>query len=60
MNFRLATENDLEEICSLIKEAIIEMEKKKIFQWDEISVSSARRGAQAYCQTAAAVSCSRC
>ena len=36
MNFRLATENDLEEICSLIKEAIIEMEKKKIFQWDEI------------------------
>ncbi|WP_294428624.1 GNAT family N-acetyltransferase [uncultured Treponema sp.] len=36
MNFRLATEADLSEICSLVKAAISEMERNEIFQWDEI------------------------
>ena len=34
--YRLATENDLDEICALIKAAILEMERQEIFQWDEI------------------------
>ena len=36
MNYRLATESDLDEICSLIKSAIAEMERNGILQWDEI------------------------
>ena len=36
MAYRLATENDLDEICALIKAAILEMERQEIFQWDEI------------------------
>ncbi len=34
--YRLAAENDLDEICALIKAAISEMVKQEIFQWDEI------------------------
>lgn len=36
MNYRLARESDLDEICSLIKSAIAEMERNEIPQWDEI------------------------
>ncbi|MBO7485290.1 MAG: GNAT family N-acetyltransferase [Spirochaetaceae bacterium] len=36
MNYRLAEKSDLDEICSLIKSAIVVMEQRGIFQWDEI------------------------
>lgn len=36
MFYRLAKENDIEEICDLIKAAICNMEKQSIFQWDEL------------------------
>lgn len=36
MNYRLAAESDLDEICSLIKSAITEMDSHGIPQWDEI------------------------
>ncbi len=36
LNYRKATEEDLAEIGELVKEAIREMEKQGIFQWDEI------------------------
>ena len=36
MNFRLASENDINEICLLIESAIQEMEKHEIFQWDNV------------------------
>lgn len=36
MRYRLGTINDLDDICELIKDAIIEMEKYGIYQWDEI------------------------
>ena len=36
MEFRLGTTQDLDLICSLIKDAIAEMEKNGIYQWDEI------------------------
>ena len=36
MRYRLGTINDLDDICELIKDAIIEMEKHGIYQWDEI------------------------
>lgn len=36
MVYRLAEETDIDKICSLIENAIIEMESKQIFQWDSI------------------------
>ncbi|WP_026529020.1 GNAT family N-acetyltransferase [Butyrivibrio sp. VCD2006] len=36
MNYRLGTHKDLDGICTLIKDAIVEMEKHDIYQWDEI------------------------
>lgn len=36
MEFKKATENDITEICSLIKNAIDVMEKNNIHQWDEL------------------------
>ncbi len=36
MFYRLAEENDIEEIYNLIKTAICNMEKQNIFQWDEL------------------------
>ncbi len=36
MTYRRARESDLDEICSLIKDAIAEMESHGIPQWDEI------------------------
>lgn len=35
MDYRLAQYDDLDEICNLIKKAIIEMECHEIYQWDE-------------------------
>lgn len=36
MNYRKATNTDIDRICDMIKSAIKEMEKNNIFQWDEI------------------------
>ena len=36
MKYRLGTDQDLDEICSLVKDAIVEMEKNGIYQWDDI------------------------
>ena len=36
MVYRLATENDITEIIELVKNAIIQMEKQGVFQWDNI------------------------
>ncbi|ORX81358.1 acetyltransferase [Anaeromyces robustus] len=36
MIYKLGTIQDLDAICSLIKDAIVEMEKHNIYQWDEI------------------------
>ncbi|WP_026497051.1 GNAT family N-acetyltransferase [Butyrivibrio sp. WCD3002] len=36
MKYRLGTMQDLDGICLLIKDAIVEMEKHDIYQWDEI------------------------
>lgn len=36
MIYRLARENDIEEICNLIKNAIVYMERYNIFQWDNL------------------------
>lgn len=36
LNYRRATEADLDVICLLIKSAIVEMERNGISQWDEI------------------------
>ena len=36
MNFRLGITQDLDSVCMLIKDAIVEMEKNGIYQWDEI------------------------
>lgn len=36
MVYRLAGESDIEEICSLIKNAVANMERDNIFQWDNL------------------------
>ena len=36
MQYRLGTYNDLDAICSLIKQAISEMESHGIYQWDKL------------------------
>ena len=36
MIYRLAEESDVEEICDLVKNAIVNMERNNIFQWDNI------------------------
>ncbi len=36
MNYRLATLSDIDPICSLISDAIRQMENKGIFQWDSL------------------------
>ncbi len=36
MIYRLAKEADIEKICSLVKNAVKEMEKQQIFQWDHL------------------------
>lgn len=36
MLYRLAKESDIDEICRLIRNAIVNMEKNDIFQWDNI------------------------
>lgn len=36
MIYRLGTKKDLDGICELIKDAIAEMEKHNIYQWDEL------------------------
>ena len=36
MNFRKATQDDIDEICQLVKNAIDVMEQNDIHQWDEI------------------------
>lgn len=36
MEYKLGTLQDLDSICLLIKEAIFEMEKNGIYQWDDI------------------------
>ncbi len=36
MIYRLGTMQDLDGICNLVKNAIVEMEKNDIYQWDEV------------------------
>jgi hypothetical protein len=36
MDFKIGTIQDLDSVCLLIKDAIAEMEKNDIYQWDEI------------------------
>ena len=36
MEYRLGIPADLDNICSLIRDAVIEMERHGIYQWDEI------------------------
>ena len=36
MEYKLGTMQNLDSICALIKDAIVEMEKNGIYQWDEI------------------------
>lgn len=36
MIYRLAKESDIDKICSLIENAVIEMESNQIFQWDSL------------------------
>ena len=36
MLYRQAKEQDIDSICMLIKDAIINMEKHNIFQWDNL------------------------
>ena len=36
MEFKIGTTQDLDSVCFLIKDAIAEMEKNGIYQWDEI------------------------
>ena len=36
IEYRLATRQDLDAICLLIKQAIDEMERHEIFQWDDV------------------------
>ena len=36
MIFRLGTMQDLDDICELVGNAIAEMEKHEIYQWDEL------------------------
>ncbi len=36
MEFRLGKTQDLDSICLLIKDAIVEMEKNGIYQWDDL------------------------
>lgn len=36
MEYRLGKLSDLDHICALIRDAVIEMEKRGIYQWDEI------------------------
>ena len=36
MDYRLGTLQDLDDICELIKDAIAEMERHGIYQWDEL------------------------
>lgn len=36
MLYRLAEEKDLDKICSLVEQAIKEMERQKIYQWDDL------------------------
>ena len=36
MNYRLANECEIEVISDIVKAAIEEMEKNKIFQWDDV------------------------
>ena len=36
MDFRLANETDIDKIGALIENAIVEMEKNEIFQWDDV------------------------
>ncbi len=36
MNYRLATLNDIDTICSLVSEVIKQMENKGIYQWDSL------------------------
>ncbi len=36
MNYRLATLNDIDNICSLVSEAIKQMENEGIYQWDSL------------------------
>ena len=36
VKYRHAVENDIDEICSLVKNAVITMEENGIHQWDEV------------------------
>lgn len=36
MIYRLAKENDIDKICSLIENVVIEMESYQVFQWDSL------------------------
>ena len=36
MKYRLAREDDLESICDFVRDAIVNMEKHNIFQWDDL------------------------
>ena len=36
MEYRIGIPSDLDNICALIKDAVAEMEKHGIYQWDEI------------------------
>jgi len=36
MNYRLATLNDIDNICSLVSEVIMQMENTGIYQWDSL------------------------
>lgn len=36
MNYRLATLSDIDNICSLVSDAIKQMENKGIYQWDSL------------------------
>lgn len=36
LNYRKATQNDIEEICNIVHRAIDYMERENIFQWDDL------------------------
>jgi hypothetical protein len=36
MEYRLGTKKDPDDVCLLTKDAIVEMEKNGIYQWDEV------------------------
>ena len=36
MNYRAAKQEDIDEICAMVRSAVAEMERHHIFQWDSL------------------------